>query len=117
MNQRKKLNKIKTLRKKRTRTKIKSASKRLRLSIFKSNKYIYAQLIDDTTQKTLASSSSKTLKEKAKNVETAKKIGQEIGEKAKKIGIKNITLDKGHYTYHGCVKALAEGARETGLNF
>ena len=91
-----------------------------RLSIFRSNKEIYAQLIDDSVSKTIvaASSKDKDLKLKTTNkIEVSKIVGDSIGKKAIKAGIKNISFDRNGYLYHGRVKSLAEGAREAGLNF
>ena len=88
-----------------------------RLCVFRSNNAIYAQLIDDVKGVTLASSSSLELKLKANNIETASKVGKDNAEKAKKAKIKAVVFDRGGYLYHGRVKALAEAARENGLEF
>ncbi|MBR1937179.1 MAG: 50S ribosomal protein L18 [Bacilli bacterium] len=91
-----------------------------RLSVFRSNAEIYAQIIDDETKTTLVSASSldKSLKLKnGSNVEAAKVVGKSIAEKAKKAKIKKVVFDRGGYLYHGRVKALAEAARENGLEF
>ena len=91
-----------------------------RLTVFRSNKEIYAQLIDDSISKTIvaASSKDKDLKLKTTNkIEVSKIFGDSIGKKAIKAGIKNISFDRNGYLYHGRVKSLAEGAREAGLNF
>ena len=91
-----------------------------RLTVFRSNKEIYAQLIDDSISKTIvaASSKDKDLKLKTNNkIEVSKIVGDSIGKKAIKAGIKNISFDRNGYLYHGRVKSLAEGAREAGLNF
>lgn len=93
---------------------------RPRLSVFRSNKEIYAQIIDDVEGKTLAAASSRD-----KDIATASKdkkeqatlVGKTIAEKAKKAGIDTISFDRGGYLYHGRVKSLAEGAREGGLKF
>jgi large subunit ribosomal protein L18 len=89
-----------------------------RLSVFRSNKEIYAQIIDDVNGVTLAAASSRE-KEVATgtNVETAAAVGKLIAERALKAGIETITFDRGGYLYHGRVKSLAEGAREAGLKF
>jgi len=90
--------------------------------VFRSSKQIYAQIIDDTDGVTLAAASSldkdmrETLKSGA-NVEAARMIGKQLAERATKAGIKDVVFDRGAYMYHGRVKALAEGAREGGLNF
>ena len=87
-----------------------------RLSVDKSNKYIYAQIIDDKTAKTLASSSKKSIDtEKATKTEISRQIGKDIGKKAIQLGIKKVVFDRGGNKYHGRVKALAEGARESWL--
>ena len=93
-----------------------------RLSVFKSLSHIYAQLIDDVTGKTLIAASSKEKKvntglKHGGNVETAKKVGASIAERALGKNIKQVVFDRGGYQYHGCVKALADAAREKGLNF
>jgi large subunit ribosomal protein L18 len=93
-----------------------------RLSVFRSSKQIYAQIIDDKAGKTLAAASTieKDLKAKLKtgaDTDAAKEIGKLVAERALKAGIKDVVFDRGSYIYHGRVKALAEGAREAGLNF
>jgi large subunit ribosomal protein L18 len=95
---------------------------RARLSVFRSSKHIYAQLIDDNKGETLVAASSleKTLREGAKNganIGAAKAVGKLIAERAKEKGIKDVVFDRGGYLYHGRVKALADAAREGGLNF
>jgi large subunit ribosomal protein L18 len=97
-------------------------SGRARLTVFRSSKHIYAQLIDDNKGETLAAASSleKTLREGAKtgaNIDAAKVVGKMIAERAKEKGIKDVVFDRGGYLYHGRVKALADAAREGGLNF
>ena len=98
----------------RIRSKVKGTAQRPRLSVFRSNKGIYAQLIDDISGKTLASASSVELKS-GKKLEQAKEVGKKLGELAKAAKIENAVFDRGGYLYHGRVKALAEGAREAGL--
>jgi large subunit ribosomal protein L18 len=89
-----------------------------RLNVFRSNAQIYAQVIDDTTGKTLVSSSSLALKlENGGNVEAARKVGADIAEKCKQANIETVCFDRGGYVYHGRVQALAEAAREGGLKF
>jgi large subunit ribosomal protein L18 len=95
---------------------------RKRLSVFRSSKHIYAQVIDDDAGKTLAAASSaeKTTRDGLKtgaNIEAAKTVGKLIAERAKEQGVKDVVFDRGGYLYHGRVKALAEAAREGGLNF
>ena len=100
------------------RKKISGTSERPRLSVFKSNKGIYAQLIDDSNGNTLAYSSSEEIGEKGKkSVEVSKNVGVKLAEKAKSLGIETIVFDRGGYPYHGRVKALAESVREGGLKF
>lgn len=89
-----------------------------RLNVFRSNTHIYAQIIDDVAGVTLASASSLQLKlENGSNVAAAKLVGLEIGKVAVAKNIKNVVFDRGGYLYHGRVKAVAEGAREAGLQF
>jgi large subunit ribosomal protein L18 len=100
----------------------KAAGERKRLSVFRSSKHIYAQLIDDDAGVTLVAASSveKATRESLKSgasVDAAKAVGKLIAERAKQKGIKDVVFDRGGYLYHGRVKALAEAAREGGLNF
>lgn len=89
-----------------------------RLSVFRSNKYIFAQAIDDVKNETIVSVSEKELKEKTgTKTEKSKKMGLILAEKLKKTKIEKIVFDKGSFRYHGRVKALAEGLREGGINF
>ncbi|ABV76578.1 50S ribosomal protein L18 [Rickettsia rickettsii] len=101
-------------RRSRIRHKISKTSNRVRLSIFKSGRHIYAQIIDDSKSITIAAAS--TLDEKRKkshcNIEHAIKVGEEIAKKAYAAGIKDVVFDRGGYKYHGVVKALADAARE-----
>lgn len=95
---------------------------RLRLSVFRSNMHIYAQIIDDTNGRTLVSASSldSSLKENFKhggNIKVATAVGNLIAERAKEKNINNIVFDRGAYIYHGRIKALAEAARQSGLSF
>jgi len=101
---------------KRTRAKIFGTAKRPRLSVFRSNKAISVQLIDDEAGKTLASVSSRGMS-KGKNTKTSLStlVGQEVAKTAEKLGIKEAIFDRGAYRYHGRVKALAEALREKGL--
>ena len=104
----------------RTRYKLKKVTDRKRLSVFKSNNHIYAQIINDEKGLTLASASSmeKNIRtEKNTNKELAEKIGVEIAKRSIKNGIKDVVFDKGKYKYHGIIKILAEAARAEGLNF
>lgn len=100
------------------RNKISGTSARPRLSVFRSNKAIYAQLIDDTTGKTLAAASSMKLDGVTNaNISVSNQVGKEIGAKALDMGITQVVFDRSGYLYHGNVKSLAEGARESGLKF
>jgi len=106
----------------RTRKKIKGTTERPRLAVFKSNSYIYAQVIDDANGTTLVAASSleKEMQEKFKsrvNLESAKAIGAEVAKRAKEKGINAVIFDRGGFLYHGRIKALADGAREAGLEF
>ena len=110
-------------RKGRTRSQIAKKSRgRIRLSVFRSSKHIYAQVIDDANGKTLAAASSldKTLKDKLKtgaDTAAASEVGKLVAERAKQAGLDKVVFDRGGYIYHGRVKALAEAAREGGLSF
>ncbi len=90
---------------------------RPRLSVFRSNSQIYAQIIDDKTGKTLVAASSSELKAKSAKADAATQVGTSIAEKAKAKGINTVVFDRGGYAYHGRVKALAEAARAAGLEF
>ena len=106
-------------RKLRVRSKTKGTSSKPRLSVFRSNKYIYAQLIDDDKRKTLIGISEKNLSSKTKvnKTEKSKELGLLIAKKATEKKIREVVFDRGTYRYHGRVKAVAEGAREGGLKF
>lgn len=106
-------------RKKRVRAKIFGTKERPRLCVFRSNKHIYAQLIDDSLHHTILSASSLELKEKhEKNkIKIAFEVGKLLAQKAIQKNIKKVVFDRGPYKYHGRVKALAEGARAGGLEF
>jgi len=100
------------------RKKINGTTERPRLSVFRSNRGIYVQIIDDLKGVTVASASSVELGEKAKlNQENSKSVGKKIAEKALASGVQTIVFDRNGYLYHGNIKALAEGAREGGLKF
>lgn len=104
----------------RIRKKIAGEGQKPRLSVFRSNKDIYAQLIDDVKGVTLAAASSREkdiAAQKNNKVEISKLVGQSIARKAKELGINDVTFDRSGYLYHGRVKSLAEGAREGGLQF
>jgi large subunit ribosomal protein L18 len=100
------------------RNKISGTTERPRLSVFRSNKGLFVQVIDDLKGTTIASASTKELGEKAKlNIENSKNVGKKIAEKALASGIQTIVFDRNGYLYHGNIKAVAEGAREGGLKF
>ena len=112
-------NKSSIRRHKRVRSKITGTAECPRLNVFRSSQHIYAQVIDDVKGVTLAAASSteKGFEGFGGNVEAAKKVCQMLAEKAKAAGITDVVFDRGGYVYHGRVAALAEGAREGGLNF
>lgn len=110
------------IRHKRVRTKISGTASRPRLAVYRSTNHIYAQIIDDVAQTTLCAASTveKEIAAKVANMsksEAAKVVGQVIAERAKKINIDEVVFDRGGYIYIGRVEALADGAREAGLNF
>lgn len=105
-------NKIKA----RIRGKISGTAERPRMSVFRSNKQIYVQLVDDMTAKTLAAASSKGIEEGTKS-EIAAKVGKAIAEKALAAGVAQVVFDRNGYLFHGRVKSLADAAREGGLKF
>jgi large subunit ribosomal protein L18 len=104
---------------KRIRRKVQGTAERPRLAVFRSVAHIYVQVIDDAKGSTLVSASSieKATKTNGGNVAAAKAIGKTIAERAKEKGIKRVVFDRGGYQYHGRVKALADAAREAGLEF
>ena len=103
----------------RVRGKISGTAERPRLSVFRSEKHIYAQIIDDAAGKTLVAASSveKGFEGLGGNKEAARKVGKTVAERAVKAGIEEVVFDRGGYIYHGRVQELAEGAREGGLKF
>jgi large subunit ribosomal protein L18 len=104
----------------RIRKKVSGVAAKPRLSVFRSNTDIYVQLIDDASGNTLAAASSKQkdiAAQKAPKSEKSKMVGASIAKKATELGIKQVVFDRGGYIYHGRVKAVAEGAREAGLDF
>jgi large subunit ribosomal protein L18 len=103
--------------KKGVRGKVSGTPERPRLTVFRSNKQIYAQVIDDTTGKTLAAASSLKLSEKAPKKEIAGKVGTLIAKGALEVGIQAVVFDRNGYLYHGRVKELADAARNGGLKF
>jgi large subunit ribosomal protein L18 len=105
------------LRHSRLRKAIRGLAERPRLSVYRSETHIYAQVIDDTIGKTLVSASSLQDKAAGAPVETAKQVGAEVAKRALAAGITKVVFDRGGYKYHGRVKALADAAREAGLEF
>ncbi|MBI4993422.1 50S ribosomal protein L18 [Candidatus Wolfebacteria bacterium] len=116
MNYKKSLNKIIKRRKARVRAKLFGTVEKPRLSIFKSNRYIYVQLIDDAVGKTVVSASTRSLPVKDKK-NFAVSLGEIIAKKAGEKNINSVIFDRGHYKYHGEIKAIAESARKSGLKF
>ena len=113
-------NDARSARHERVRAKVSGTKEMPRLNVFRSNSNIFAQIIDDEASKTLVSASSidKELKlENGGNIEAATKVGELLATRAKKAKIKKVVFDRGGYLYHGRVKALAEAARENGLEF
>lgn len=114
---------LRLMRHKRLRKRISGTPERPRLSVYRSEKHIYAQIIDDTKGVTLAAASTvekelrDKLNDKTWNVQAAKEVGKIIAERATAKGIKEIVFDRGGYKYHGRIKALADSARESGLKF
>jgi len=100
----------------RIRSRITGTEARPRLAVFRSNRFIYAQLINDESGKTVAAADSRMAKS-AKPLDRAKEVGALIGAKAKEIGVTTIVFDRGGFQYQGMIASLAEGARETGLQF
>jgi len=103
--------------KRRVRRNIFGTAERPRLSVYRSNKEIYAQLVDDNAGVTIASASSREKVEGATKTEKANSVGKLIAEKAKAKGVETIVFDRNGFVYHGRIKALADGAREGGLKF
>jgi large subunit ribosomal protein L18 len=106
-----------TIRHKRVRAKVSGDKSKPRLCVFRSNQHIYAQLVDDSTGKTILSINDVELKKKDKKSDSARKLGKALAEKSLEKKISEVVFDRGGYKYHGRVKALAEGAREGGLKF
>ena len=99
------------------RKKISGTKERPRLCVYKSNKGIYAQIIDDSAGHTIVSASSKEIGKKSLTIDVSKEVGKKLAEKAKSTGVENVIFDRSGYLYHGRIKALADGAREGGLKF
>jgi len=103
----------------RVRKRVAGTASRPRLAVYRSNRYIYAQVIDDDAGRTLVSASSreKSVRGKTLTVETAGQVGKLIGARAKDVGVSSVVFDRGGYPFHGRVEALADAAREEGLDF
>lgn len=103
----------------RVRKRIRGTAQRPRLAVYRSNKYIYAQVIDDIEGRTIvaASSQESDLRSERLNVETASKVGELLASRAKEVGVDAVVFDRGGYKFHGRIKALAEAARKQGLEF
>lgn len=113
-------NKVRLKRHARVRTKLSGTAEKPRLNVYRSNKHIYAQIIDDAKGETLVQASSQDkdiARDATSKVDLSAKVGEVIAKKASDKGIKEIVFDRGGYLYHGRVKALAEAARENGLEF
>jgi large subunit ribosomal protein L18 len=120
MNRFKALTAQRSRRQMRVRKKLHGTATKPRLSIYRSNMHLYAQLIDDDAQKTLSSFSTLQLGEAVKyggTVKAAQELGKKVAEGAKAKGIDGVVFDRGHYKYHGRIKALADAARSSGLKF
>jgi large subunit ribosomal protein L18 len=102
---------------KRVRRTLRGTSERPRLTVFRSLKHIYAQVIDDGAGRTLAAASSAAVKSPGKKTDVAKAVGKALAEAARASGVTRVVFDRGPYRYHGRVKALADAAREGGLEF
>ena len=103
----------------RVRKRVRGTGDRPRLAVFRSNRYIYAQIIDDSIGRTLASASSQEtdLRSSSLNISTAARVGELLAGRAKDAGVSTVVFDRGGFKYHGKVKALADAARESGLEF
>lgn len=101
----------------RIRKKVTGSPERPRFTVFRSGRHVYAQLVDDSTGQTLVSASTLQSKKKGANVNGAKEVGASLAKKALEKNIQNVVFDRSGYLYHGRVKAVADGAREAGLNF
>jgi len=112
-NKTRKRNKIKA----RIRSRVFGTPEKPRLSVFRSNKQIYAQVIDDVNGKTIIAASSANVEEKLNKIEKANLVGKSLAEKATQAGIEKVVFDRNGYLYHGRIKSLADGAREGGLKF
>jgi large subunit ribosomal protein L18 len=112
-------NEARRMRHLRVRKKIRGTAERPRLAVFRSNRYIYAQVIDDDAGRTLAAASSQeaVLRQRTLSASTSGEVGKLIATRAKEVGVRRVVFDRGGFAFHGRVKALAESAREEGLEF
>ncbi|MEO0334835.1 MAG: 50S ribosomal protein L18 [Pseudomonadota bacterium] len=101
----------------RIRKNVEGTADRPRLAVFRSTSHTYAQLIDDASGKTLAASSTKSASQGKKNIDASKAVGADLAKKALEKNIKKVVFDRSGYVYHGRIKAVADGAREAGLDF
>jgi len=101
----------------RVRKKVRGTAERPRLAVFRSNKHIYAQVIDDVSGRTIASASTAGVDGPTGNIDAAKQVGGQVAERAKAAGVSKVVFDRGGFLYHGRVAALADAAREAGLEF
>ena len=106
-----------TRRHKRVRVHVAGTKERPRLAVFRSLNHLYAQVIDDTASRTVAAASTVSLKAKGNGMTQAAEVGKEIAAKAKAAGVSSVVFDRGGFLYHGRIKALADAAREAGLEF
>ena len=106
-----------TRRHKRVRVHVAGTKERPRLAVFRSLNHLYAQVIDDTASRTMAAASTVSLKAKGNGMTQAAEVGKEIAAKAKAAGVSSVVFDRGGFLYHGRIKALADAAREAGLEF
>lgn len=101
----------------RVRKSVRGTAARPRMAVYRSNRYIYVQVIDDVTGHTVVAASSRELKKGGLSVKAASKVGKRIANRAKDVGIDTVVFDRGGYAFHGKVKALADAARKEGLKF
>jgi len=117
MDRRKAMTKQRLRRSRRVRKRVRGDSERPRLSVFRSNRHTYAQIIDDETGRTLCAASTRTLGPYGGTVDHAKQVGDAIAERAKALEISRVRFDRGPYRFHGRVRAVADAARKKGLEF
>jgi len=118
MSREKRINKTRARRRFRVRNRVRGTAERPRLTVFRSHRHIYAQIVDDESGRTLCAASTRALGEAyGGTIEHAKKVGAELAGKAQTLSVKQVKFDRGGYRYHGRVRALADAAREKGLEF